>query len=78
MQSDSDVVGTVMVRDVVSRAVVAHFRAHTAPLLVLQWDASGTLLVTASVHGHNVNVFQVSISFPCCSKAWTGRKQTSW
>ena len=53
-------VGTVMVRDVVSRAVVAHFRAHTAPLLVLQWDASGTLLVTASVHGHNVNVFQVS------------------
>ena len=62
MQSDSDVVGTVMVRDVVSRAVVAHFRAHTAPLLVLQWDASGTLLVTASVHGHNVNVFQVSIS----------------
>ena len=62
MQSDSDVVGTVMVRDVVSRAVVAHFRAHTAPLLVLQWDASGTLLVTASVHGHNVNVFQVSAS----------------
>lgn len=51
--------GTVMVRDVVSRAVVAHFRAHTAPLLVLQWDASGTLLVTASVHGHHVNIFQV-------------------
>ena len=64
-QSDSDVVGTVMVRDVVSRAVVAHFRAHTAPLLVLQWDASGTLLVTASVHGHNVNVFQVSLPSQC-------------
>ena len=63
-QRDSDVVGTVMVRDVVSRAVVAHFRAHTAPLLVLQWDASGTLLVTASVHGHNVNVFQVSMLYP--------------
>ncbi len=57
--SDLGVVGTVMVRDVVSRAVVAHFRAHTAPLLVLQWDASGTLLVTASVHGHNINIFQV-------------------
>lgn len=56
---DSGVVGTVMVRDVVSRAVVAHFRGHTAPLLLLQWDASGTLLVTASVHGHNVNIFQV-------------------
>ena len=74
VQSDSDVVGTVMVRDVVSRAVVAHFRAHTAPLLVLQWDASGTLLVTASVHGHNVNVFQVSLSFLCCAKGQMGYK----
>ncbi len=62
--SDLGVVGTVMVRDVVSRAVVAHFRAHTAPLLVLQWDASGTLLVTASVHGHNINIFQVGHK-PC-------------
>lgn len=56
---DSSVVGTVMVRDVVSRGVVAHFRAHAAPLLALAWDASGTLLVTASVHGHSINVFQV-------------------
>ncbi|EIE22763.1 hypothetical protein COCSUDRAFT_63899 [Coccomyxa subellipsoidea C-169] len=57
---DAEVVGTVMVRDVVTRQVVAHFRAHTAPLLLLQWDGSGTLLVTASVHGHNINIFQVS------------------
>jgi hypothetical protein len=56
---DAEVVGTVMVRDVVTRQVVAHFRAHTAPLLLLQWDGSGTLLVTASVHGHNINIFQV-------------------
>ena len=62
--SDLGVVGTVMVRNVVSRAVVAHFRAHTAPLLVLQWDASGTLLVTASVHGHSINIFQVEHK-PC-------------
>lgn len=55
--------GTVMVRDVVTRAVVAHFRAHTAPLLLLKWDGSGTLLVTASVHGHNINIFQVCV--PC-------------
>jgi hypothetical protein len=48
-----------MVRDVVTRAVVAHFRAHTAPLLLLKWDGSGTLLVTASLHGHNINIFQV-------------------
>ena len=58
---DAEVVGTVMVRDVVTRQVVAHFRAHTAPLLLLQWDGSGTLLVTASVHGHNINIFQVAL-----------------
>ena len=48
-----------MVRDVVSRAVVAHFRAHTSPLLVLEFDPSGTLLVTASVHGHSIHIFQI-------------------
>lgn len=48
-----------MVRDVVSRTVVAHFRAHTSPLLMLEFDPSGTLLVTASIHGHNINVFQI-------------------
>ncbi|KAK9845302.1 hypothetical protein WJX81_002840 [Elliptochloris bilobata] len=53
------VAGTVMVRDVATRGVVAHFRAHTAPLALLAWDAAGALLVTASVHGHSINVFQV-------------------
>lgn len=53
-----------MVRDVVTRQVVAHFRAHTAPLLLLQFDGSGTLLVTASVHGHNINIFQVKHLHP--------------
>lgn len=64
-----------MVRDVVTRQVVAHFRAHTAPLLLLRWDGSGTLLVTASVHGHNINIFQVhacSLS-PACLLACTPR-----
>lgn len=55
----SDISGTVMVRDVVSRAVIAHFRAHTSPLLVLEFDPSGTLLVTASVHGHSIHIFQI-------------------
>ncbi len=69
---DAEVVGTVMVRDVVTRQVVAHFRAHTAPLLLLQWDGSGTLLVTASVHGHNINIFQVAPYPPGCGthEAW--------
>lgn len=51
-----------MVRDVATRAVVAHFRAHAAPLALLAWDPAGTLLVTASMHGHSINVFQVRLS----------------
>ncbi|DBA69654.1 TPA: hypothetical protein ACH3X2_012712 [Trebouxia sp. C0005] len=58
-KTDPQVVGTVMVRDVVNRQLVAHFRAHTSPLLALQFDPSGTLLVTASLHGHNVHIFHI-------------------
>ena len=47
-------------RDIVDRSTLAHFRAHTSPLLLLQFDASGTLLVTASVHGHTVNIYHLA------------------
>ena len=53
-----------MVRDVVTRRVLAHFRAHTSPLLLMAFDNSGTLLVTASVHGHSVNVFHIRPQHP--------------
>lgn len=33
---DSEVDGTVIVRDMVSRGTLAHFRAHTSPLLLLR------------------------------------------
>jgi len=59
-QEDLEVEGTVIVRNMVSRSTLAHFRAHTSPLLLLRFDASGTLLVTASVHGHTINVFHLS------------------
>lgn len=59
-REDPDVVGTVVVRDVVSRRTIAHFRAHTSPLSLLQFDPSGTLLVTTSVHGHTINIFHIS------------------
>mmetsp|Transcript_30562 Transcript_30562/g.86392 ORF Transcript_30562/g.86392 Transcript_30562/m.86392 type:complete len:842 (+) Transcript_30562:220-2745(+) len=62
----SQVAGTVMVRDIVRRTTIAHFRAHTSPLSLLSWDPSGLLLVTASVYGHSINVFQV------CPAAETG------
>lgn len=51
--------GTVHVRDFVSRVLVAQFRAHDSPLSALCFDQTGTLLVTASIHGHNINVFRI-------------------
>ncbi|XP_068644397.1 autophagy-related protein 18f-like isoform X2 [Aristolochia californica] len=56
---DVDDVGMVIVRDIVSKYVVAQFRAHSSHISALCFDPSGTLLVTASVQGHNINVFQI-------------------
>ncbi|KAI3688560.1 hypothetical protein L2E82_46211 [Cichorium intybus] len=56
---DADNVGMVIVRDVVSKSVIAQFKAHDSPIASLSFDPSGTLLVTASVHGHNFNVFRI-------------------
>ncbi|KAG6543390.1 hypothetical protein Mapa_015304 [Marchantia paleacea] len=51
--------GMVIVRDHVSKAILTQFRAHTSPLSALAFDPSGTLLVTASIYGHNLNVFRL-------------------
>ncbi|KAK4439844.1 Autophagy-related protein 18f [Sesamum alatum] len=56
---DADSVGMVIVRDIVHKTVIAQFRAHKSPILLLCFDPSGTLLVTASVQGHTVNVFRI-------------------
>ncbi|KAK4744315.1 hypothetical protein SAY87_010627 [Trapa incisa] len=52
-------VGMVIVRDIVSKSVIAQFRAHKSPISALCFDPSGTLLVTASIQGHNINVFKI-------------------
>lgn len=49
----------VVVRDIVSKNVIAQFKAHKSPILSLCFDPSGVLLVTASVQGHNINVFRI-------------------
>lgn len=49
----------VVVRDIVSKDVIAQFKAHKSPILSLCFDPSGVLLVTASVQGHNINVFRI-------------------
>lgn len=64
----------VVVKDFVSRAVVAQFRAHTSPISALCFDPSGTLLVTASIHGNNINIFRI---MPSCSRNGSG-SQSHW
>ncbi|GMY31491.1 autophagy-related protein 18f-like isoform X1 [Fagus crenata] len=57
--TDAENIGMVIVRDIVSKVVIAQFRAHRSPISALCFDLSGTLLVTASVQGHNINVFKI-------------------
>ncbi|KAJ4719540.1 Autophagy-related protein like [Melia azedarach] len=66
---DADIAGMVVVKDFVSRAVISQFRAHTSPISALCFDQSGTLLVTASIHGNNINIFRIT---PSCSKHRSG------
>ncbi len=62
----------VIVRDFVSKNIVAQFRAHSSPLAALAFDPTGTLLVTASVHGHNLNVFRLT------PPSTTGANTSGW
>ncbi|RYR02303.1 hypothetical protein Ahy_B06g081118 isoform B [Arachis hypogaea] len=63
----------VVVKDFVSRAVVAQFKAHTSPISALCFDPSGTLLVTASIHGNNINIFRI---MPSSSRNGSGHQST--
>ncbi|KAG8055147.1 hypothetical protein GUJ93_ZPchr0001g30637 [Zizania palustris] len=56
---DSEYAGMVIVRDIVSKSMIVQFRAHTSPISALCFDPSGTLLVTASIHGRNINIFRI-------------------
>ncbi|XP_027928129.1 autophagy-related protein 18f [Vigna unguiculata] len=57
--TDADNIGMVIVKDILSRNVIAQFRAHKSPISALSFDPSGTILVTASIQGHNINVFKI-------------------
>ncbi|KAJ7973399.1 Autophagy-related protein like [Quillaja saponaria] len=61
--SETEMAGVVVVKDFVSRAVVSQFRAHTSPISALCFDPSGTLLVTASIYGNNINIFRIMPSY---------------
>ncbi|KAG4908572.1 autophagy-related protein 18h-like isoform X1 [Glycine soja] len=73
--TETDPAGMVVVKDFVSRAVVAQFRAHTSPISALCFDPSGTLLVTASIHGNNINIFRI---MPSCSRNGSGSQSSDW
>lgn len=48
--------------------MVAHFPAHpTNPLVAMEFDPSGSLLVTADKSGHSFNVFRILAHPVSCS-----------
>ena len=65
----------VVIKDFVSRAIISRFRAHTSPISALCFDPSGTLLVTASVHGNNINIFRILPNF---SQNESGSQSFNW
>ncbi|XP_065861219.1 autophagy-related protein 18g isoform X2 [Euphorbia lathyris] len=73
--SDMDNAGMVVVKDFVSREVISQFKAHTSPISALCFDPSGTLLVTASVYGNNINIFRI---MPSCSRSGSGVQTCDW
>ncbi|KAK7337831.1 hypothetical protein VNO77_18418 [Canavalia gladiata] len=73
--AETDTAGVVVIKDFVSGAVVAQFRAHNSPISALCFDRSGTLLVTASIHGNNINIFQI---IPSSSRNGSGCQSGNW
>ncbi|XP_035551489.1 autophagy-related protein 18g-like isoform X2 [Juglans regia] len=73
--TDMDNAGMVVVKDFVSRAVISQFKAHTSPISALCFDPSGTLLVTASVYGNNINIFRI---MPSCTRSGLGVLSYDW
>ncbi|KAJ7972853.1 Autophagy-related protein like [Quillaja saponaria] len=73
--TDMDNAGMVVVKDFVSRAVISQFKAHTSPISALCFDPSGTLLVTASVYGNNINIFRI---MPSCTHKRSGVQGYDW
>ncbi|RDX72115.1 Autophagy-related protein 18f, partial [Mucuna pruriens] len=70
--TEVDNIGMVIVRDIVSKNVIAQFQAHKSPISALCFDPSGTILVTASDQGHNINVFKIIPGYERVSASDTG------
>ncbi|XP_059648584.1 autophagy-related protein 18h-like [Cornus florida] len=73
--TETDIAGMVVIKDFVSRTVVSQFRAHNSPISALCFDPSGTLLVTASIHGNNINIFRI---IPAYSQNGSSTQSYDW
>ncbi|PRQ26218.1 putative transcription factor WD40-like family [Rosa chinensis] len=73
--TEMDSAGMVVVKDFVTRAVISQFKAHTSPISALCFDPSGTLLVTASIYGNNINIFRI---MPLCKRNGSGVQNMNW
>ncbi|XP_004496059.1 autophagy-related protein 18g-like [Cicer arietinum] len=73
--NDVDNAGMVIVKDFVSRAIISQFKAHSSPISALCFDPSGTLLVTASVYGNNINIFRI---MPSSARKGSGVPSCDW
>ncbi|KAK8506240.1 hypothetical protein V6N12_074288 [Hibiscus sabdariffa] len=73
--TDMDNAGMVVIKDFVSRDVISQFKAHTSPISALSFDPSGTLLVTASVYGNNINIFRI---MPSHVRSGSGVQSHGW
>ncbi|KAJ9541162.1 hypothetical protein OSB04_027668 [Centaurea solstitialis] len=67
--------GMVVIKDFVSGIIISQFKAHTSPISALCFDPSGTLLVTASVNGNNINIFRI---LPSSSQNGSGTLIFDW
>ena len=56
---NSEYAGTVIVYDIFSGKIVAHFQAQSQAISAMAFDPTGTLLVTSSIEGHNFHVFKI-------------------
>lgn len=72
---ETDNAGVVVIKDFVSGAVISQFKAHNSPISALCFDPSGTLLVTASVHGNNINIFRI---MPSSVQSGSGSSTYDW
>lgn len=70
--TDVEDAGMVIVRDIVSKSIIVQIRAHKSPISALCFDPSGIFLVTASIHGHNINVFHILPSSCSSSSVFSG------